>query len=242
VRVSATSCEEVVELLADAAGRRESAIASFFPVHAVVTAGRDAELREKVNGFAIVAPDGQPVRWALNRLYHTRLRDRVYGPEVMLRLCKRAADSGYPIYLYGGATEELLAVLRANLLARFPRLIIAGSESPPFRALSPEEDAATTQRIRSSGARIVFIGLGCPKQDHFAADHAGAIQAVQLCVGAAFDLIAGRIKFAPLWMQRGGFEWLYRLYQDPRRLWRRYAVTNPIFLATFCAQWLRSDR
>jgi exopolysaccharide biosynthesis WecB/TagA/CpsF family protein len=240
VAVSATTYDETVDLLATAALRGEPAAASFFAVHAVVSAAQDPALREKVNRFQIIAPDGQPVRWALNRLYGTRLPERVYGPELMLRLCRRAAQDGIPIYLYGGANEDVLAALRNNLSSMFPGLVIAGWESPPFRPLTAEEDAAMVRRINASGARIVFIGLGCPKQDHFAADHAGAIRAVHVCVGAAFDFHAGRTKMAPGWMQRRGLEWLYRLWREPRRLWRRYLTTNTTFVAGLSRQWLAS--
>jgi exopolysaccharide biosynthesis WecB/TagA/CpsF family protein len=240
VPISATTYDESVELLAQAALQGQPAVASFFAVHAVVTAAGDARLRQKVDHFQIVAPDGQPVRWALNRLYGTRLRDRVYGPELMLRLCRRAAQDGIPIYLYGGANEEILAALQANLLTMFPGLILAGAESPPFRPLTPEEDAAVVRRVNESSARLLFIGLGCPKQDHFAADHMGRIQAVQLCVGAAFDFHAGKTRMAPRWMQRRGLEWLFRLWQEPRRLWRRYLNTNSVFLTRFARQWLAS--
>src|SRR5262245_31127470 len=229
VLVSATTYHQVVEQLIAAAHRREAAVASFFAVHAVVSAARDASLREKVNRFDIIARDGQPVRWALNRLYRARLRDRVYGPELMLRLCERAAEEALPIFLYGGANQEVLVRLQENLQRKFPRLQIAGTESPPFRPLRPDEDAAMVDRVNQSGARFLFIGLGCPKQDHFAADHVDRIQAVQLCVGAAFDFHAGRTKMAPRWMQRHGLEWLYRLWREPRRLWKRYLVTNSIF-------------
>jgi exopolysaccharide biosynthesis WecB/TagA/CpsF family protein len=240
VQVSATTCDETVSLLAQAALRGEPAVASFFAVHAVVSAAQDAALRDKVNRFQIVAPDGQPVRWALNRLYGAKLRDRVYGPELMLRLCRRAAQDGIPIYLYGGANDDVLTALRTNLLAMFPGLLIAGWESPPFRPLTAEEDAALVRRINASGARIVFIGLGCPKQDHFAAEHAGPIRAVHLCVGAAFDFHAGKTRMAPPWMQRRGLEWLYRLWREPRRLWRRYLTTNTAFVAGVARQWAAS--
>ncbi|HEV3136869.1 MAG TPA: WecB/TagA/CpsF family glycosyltransferase, partial [Pirellulales bacterium] len=120
-----------------------------------------------------------------------------------------------------------------------PALTIAGAESPPFRSLSPEEDAAMIDRVNASGAGLFFIGLGCPKQDYFAADHADRIRAVQLCVGAAFDFHAGTKATAPEWMQRRGLEWLFRLYQEPRRLWKRYLVTNSIFVRKLAAQFIR---
>jgi exopolysaccharide biosynthesis WecB/TagA/CpsF family protein len=240
VDLSATSVEQTVELLCEAAKQGEAAIASFLAAHAVVTAAGDRSLRDKISGFAIAAPDGQPVRFALNRIHRAGLRDRVYGPEVMMKLCTRAAETGLPIYLYGGSDEEMLLALRRNLVAKLPRLIIAGAEAPPFRALTPAEDETVVRRINASGARIVFIGLGCPKQDLFAAAHARNISAVQVCVGAAFDLHAGRIPMAPAWMQRVGLEWLFRLFQEPRRLAPRYVVTNPIFIARFGAEWLVS--
>lgn len=145
-----------------------------------------------------------------------------------------AAYDAIPIYLYG-SSPEVIELLQQKLSARFPALPIAGAESPPFRALTPEEDDAVVRRINDSGAGIVFIGLGCPKQDHFAADHADRIRAVQVCVGAAFDFHAGAKPMAPRWMQRHGLEWLYRLSREPRRLWRRYLETNLIFVAKWLA-------
>lgn len=231
VQISATDYDEVVERLIAAAEQRRPAVASFFAVHAVVTAGGDPALRQAVNAFEIVAPDGQPVRWALRLLHGVRLADRVYGPELMLRLCRRAAETKQPVYLYGGANEEVLDRLEANLLAQFPALKIAGREVPPFRALTAEEDQALVQRIEASGASLVLIGLGCPKQDLFAAAHRSRLSAVQVCVGAAFDFHAGVKRMAPAWMQKRGLEWFYRLCQEPRRLTRRYAATNSLFLA-----------
>jgi N-acetylglucosaminyldiphosphoundecaprenol N-acetyl-beta-D-mannosaminyltransferase len=165
------------------------------------------------------------------------LRDRVYGPELMLRLCRRAAEEGVSVYLYGGVNDELLDKLRWNLTAKFPKLQIAGAESPPFRPLSEEEDERVVRRINESGAGLVFIGLGCPKQDHFAFEHREKLNGVQICVGAAFDFHAGVKKIAPAWMQRRGLEWLYRLLSEPRRLFRRYLVTNSIFVKKFIRQW-----
>lgn len=237
VGVSATTYDEAVGATIAAGQRRESAVVSLHAVHAVVTSSCEADLREQVNTFQIVAPDGQPVRWALNRLYHTGLDDRVYGPEFMLRLCEKAALDGVPIYLYGGS-PDVVENLRTNLLQKYPGIDIAGYESPPFRQLTDEEDEAMVNRINDSGAGIVFIGLGCPKQDRFAFAHADRINAVQVCVGAAFDFHAGEKKTAPAWMQRNSLEWLFRLCQEPRRLWKRYLVTNSIFVAKFATQFV----
>ncbi len=228
VGVSVTTYDEACDAVLNAARTRTPAVVSAFAVHALVEAASQPELAEKVNRFAIVTPDGQPVRWALNWLHGARLSDRVYGPRLTWELCRRAAANGVSIYLYG-SSPRTLAALEANLLSQFPGLKIAGSESPPFRPLTADEDAAMVQRVNASGAALVFIGLGCPKQDHFAADHADRIQAVQVCVGAAFDFHAGVKASAPEWMQRRGLEWIFRLYQEPHRLWKRYLVTNSIF-------------
>jgi N-acetylglucosaminyldiphosphoundecaprenol N-acetyl-beta-D-mannosaminyltransferase len=238
VQVAASNYDEVVEVVTRAAKMRLPAIVSLHAVHAIIESIRDPGLLEKVNRFEAVLPDGQPVRWALNNLHGVGLRERVYGPELTLRLCARAAEDGIPIFLYGGSSE-VIKMLVQKLQLQFPALQIAGAESPPFRALTPAEDADVVRRINDSGAGIVFIGLGCPKQDHFAADHADRIRAVQVCVGAAFDFHAGAKSMAPAWMQRRGLEWVYRLSREPRRLWRRYLQTNSIFLARWMMARLR---
>ena len=234
IGISPTSYEEATRAIVQAAKARVPALVSCYAVHALVTASCEPALRQKANAFDMITPDGQPVRWALNLLYRAGLRQRVYGPELMLRLCGAAAGAGIPIYLYGG-TPEVVEQLCKNLNTKFPALRIAGYESPPFRALTREEDEQVVARINGSGAGIVFIGLGCPKQDVFAYDHRDRIRAVQVCVGAAFDFHAGAKPMAPAWMQRWGLEWLYRLLCEPRRLWRRYLVTNSIFLAKLAA-------
>jgi exopolysaccharide biosynthesis WecB/TagA/CpsF family protein len=197
-----------------------------------MAAVRDAQLRAHVNRFDLVSPDGQPVRWAMNYLHRTGLKERVYGPELMLRLCARAAAEGVSIYLYG-STPEVLGALQRNLSARFPQLQFAGAESPPFRSEWREPDAEAARRINASGAGLVFIGLSCPKQDWFAAVHRSDIQAVQVCVGAAFDFLAGTKRMAPAWMQRRGLEWVFRLIQEPRRMGPRYLINNSVFVFKF---------
>jgi exopolysaccharide biosynthesis WecB/TagA/CpsF family protein len=238
VGVSATTYDQSVEAVAQAAGRRQPAVVSLHAVHALVTASGDSDLREAVNQFDIVAPDGQPVRWALNWLYRTKLKDRVYGPELMLRLCGRATEANIPIYLYG-SSQAVIDALCEGLPRQYPGLKIAGAESPPFRPLTAEEDEAVVQRINASGAGIIFIGLGAPKQDVFAHEHRDRIEAVQVCVGAAFDFHAGVLEMAPPWMQRLGLEWFYRLIREPRRLWRRYLVTNTLFVVGMAGAMMR---
>ncbi|MCA9246492.1 MAG: WecB/TagA/CpsF family glycosyltransferase [Planctomycetales bacterium] len=237
VHLSEVTYDRVLDTLVEAARHRRPAIASFFAVHAVVTHGRDSKLRQMVNRFDMIAPDGMPVRWAMNLLYRARLPSNVRGTGTMLLMCERAAREGMSIYLYGG-TPETIEILQENLLRAYPGLKIAGAESPPFRKLTEEEDAEVVRRINDSGAHFLFIGLGCPKQDIFASEHQDSIHAVQLCVGAAFDFHAGKTREAPHWMQRSGLEWFYRLCQEPRRLWKRYLVTNTQFVQMVARQGL----
>ena len=234
VAVSATDYEQAARAVMAAARRREGGVVTHLAVHALVTAARDPSYRAKVNTFEMVAPDGQPVRWALNRFEGTELGDRVYGPEFMARLCRRAADAGVGVYLYG-STQEVVSSLKDKLIERFPSLRVLGCEPSLFRPLTSEEDEAFVRRINESGAGLLFLGLGCPLQESFAYEHRRSIKAVQLCVGAAFDFHAGNKRMAPPWMQRRGLEWLFRLTQEPTRLWRRYLFTN----ATFCLLFAR---
>jgi exopolysaccharide biosynthesis WecB/TagA/CpsF family protein len=229
VGVSATTYDQAEEVIIRAARQRIPAVVTHLPVHGIVTAATDQRYRKRVNCFDIVAPDGQPVRWALNRFYGTALDDRCYGPELMLRLCRRAAREGIGVYLYG-STLPVVGKLKRNLQEWCPGLRIVGHESPPFRPLTEQEDRDMIDRVNGSGAGLMFIGLGCPKQDNFAFAHRGRIRAVQLCVGAAFDFHAGAKKMAPGWMQKAGLEWLFRLCQEPGRLLHRYHRTNTLFV------------
>lgn len=234
VAVSATSYGELVDCVVDRALRREPTLVDFMCVHGLVHAARDERFRRVVNDFDVVATDGQPVRWAMNWFHRAGLESRVYGPETMWRTCAAAEKAGVAVYLYG-SSPEVIASLPGKLLSAFPNLRIVGAESPPFRPLTPAEDAEVAARINASGAGIVFVGTGCPRQEEFAWRQRHAIAAVQMCVGAAFDLHAGVKTMAPGWMQRHGLEWLYRLVQEPTRLWKRYLVNNSVFLAL----WLR---
>lgn len=238
VEISATTYAAATDLIIATARQKQGKVVTALPVHGVVTASGDPDLMAKINTFEIVAPDGQPVRWALNFLYDTLLTDRVYGPELMLWLCRRAAADGIGIYLYG-SHSHIVKKLAANLTKWFPTLRIDGSESPPFRLLSQDEDRETVERINASGAGLIFLGLGCPRQDFFAFEHRKTIKGVQVCVGAAFDFHSGNKAMAPSWMQRNSLEWLFRLVQEPARLWRRYLVTNSVFVFKLGAQLLK---
>jgi exopolysaccharide biosynthesis WecB/TagA/CpsF family protein len=239
VHVSSTTYEEAVEFIISAARGNRGGTVTCLPVHGIVTASRDPFLGSKINTFNIVTPDGQPVRWALNLLYDAGMMDRVYGPELMLRVCRRAAMQNIPIYLFG-SHPSVLEKLRDNLVKTYPSLRIVGVESPPFRDLSAVEDQEVVERINGSGAKVVFLGLGCPKQDLFAYDHRASISGVQVCVGAAFDFLSHNKKMAPKWMQNHGLEWLYRFSQEPQRLWKRYLVTNAWYAGKVLHQIVRT--
>jgi N-acetylglucosaminyldiphosphoundecaprenol N-acetyl-beta-D-mannosaminyltransferase len=240
VHVSATSYTEVVKTLIQAAKRQEHVIVDFTPVSVLVAAVDDVTFRSRLNSFDITCPDGQPVRWCLNHFYDAGLADRVCGTTAMLHVCEAAAGEGISIYLYG-STLETMGLLRFRLLSCFPGLRIAGTECPPFRPLSSEEQRETVDRIKRSGAGLVFLGIGSPRQENFAWEHRDDIAAVQLCVGAAFDFIAGTKRRAPEWIQRSGLEWLYRFCSEPVRLGKRYLSSNMRFLSLLIRQLLASN-
>lgn len=207
-------------------------------VHGVMTGVADPAHGARLNAFDLATPDGQPVRWALNLLHGAGLAERVYGPTLTLQVLAGCAAEGLPVYLYG-STEATLDRLVANLADRFPGLRIAGREASKFRAAEPGEETAIADRIRASGARLVLVGLGCPRQEMFAYAMRPLLDAPLLAVGAAFDYHAGLLRTPPAWMQRRGLEWLWRLGLEPRRLWRRYLVLNPAYLARLAAQKTR---
>lgn len=238
ILINAIDYEAVVERVIATAYHRQSLTVSALAVHGVMTGVLDAEHRYRLNHLDIVAPDGQPVRWALNMLHGVGLPDRVYGPTLTLKICERAAHERLPIYLYG-SRPEVLRMLSQNLIKRFPRLIIAGAQPSAFRRLTPEEQAATAQQINQSGAAIVFVGLGCPRQEVWVYEHRDLLSMPMLAVGAAFDFHAGIVPQAPAKLQRIGLEWAFRLAQEPSRLWRRYLLLNPLYLALAAAQFLR---
>ncbi len=211
-------------------------------VNLVMSAHDDPRTMEAVLGATLAVPDGQPLVWALKLLGY-RDATRVYGPDLMEHYCARAADSGVPIYLYGGRSEQALKLLRERLLKRFPGLRIVGGWSPPFRALTTAEQERVVAEIDGSGAKVVWVGTGQPKQELWMSEMRPRLQAPLLVgVGAAFDFHAGIVSQAPGWMQRNGLEWVYRLSREPKRLWRRYASQNPRFVAGFARQYLRERR
>ena len=236
VQVNAIDYDAAVERIATAAHERRPLAASALAVHGVMTGVLDRQHRYRLNRCELVVPDGQPVRWALNWLHGTRLGDRVYGPNLMLKTCERAALDGLPIYLFG-ATDQMLTQLRGNLLDRFPQLPIAGQRSSRFRQLNSHERDELVEEIRESGAQITFVGLGCPRQEVWAYEFHQAIGMPCLAVCAAFAFHAGMLEQAPPALQCRGLEWLYRLCKEPRRLWRRYLLLNPLYVTLLGLQW-----
>ena len=198
-------------------------------VHTVMECQHDKELRRIHNASGLTTPDGMPIVWCLKRAGALNVT-RVYGPDLMLALSKPLAASHRSVFLYG-TTPRTLELLSARLTSQFPGLRIAGSYAPPFRPLTAGEDAGVVRLINHSGADLVWVGLGAVKQEYWMATHRDSLDASALIgVGAAFDFHAGVVKQAPLWMQRHGLEWMYRLCREPRRLWRRYLRTNPAFV------------
>ncbi|MCA9118926.1 MAG: WecB/TagA/CpsF family glycosyltransferase [Planctomycetaceae bacterium] len=238
IMVNAVDYDAAVQRIVDAARAKQPLAVSALAVHGIMTGVLDREHRYRLNELDLIVPDGQPVRWALNRLHSARLRDRVYGPNLMLKTCERAAEEGLPVFLFGG-NEELLSALRTKLAEQFPKLQFAGCQASKFRQFTPEERDQTIDAIRQSGAAITMVGLGCPRQEVWAYEFREALSMPLLAVGAAFNFHAGLLPQAPQIMQDWGFEWLFRLVAEPRRLWQRYLVLNPLYASMLCLQALR---
>ena len=241
VRVSVVTMPILLNLVRDAIESRSRLRAAFCTVHTVTECQDSDALREAVNSSEVVCPDGMPLVWLCRGRGAAQTR-RVYGPDALLAVCEDGVAGGYRHYFYGSTTETLQR-LTSNLRQRFPGIIIAGAYSPPFRPASPHEDAAAIEQINASRADIVWVGLGMPRQELWAAEHQDLLEApVLMPVGAAFDFHAGTVRQAPLWMQRSGTEWLFRLTQEPRRLWRRYLLGNSRFVYLLAREWLRTQR
>lgn len=241
VRVDAVDYEAAEELIVRAAREKRPFAVSALAVHGIMTGALDREHKYRLNGLDLVTPDGQPVRWAMAITGQARLPDRVYGPFLTLRVCARAEREGLSLYLYG-ATAATLERLEANLGERFPALRVAGRQSSRFRQATPEERTADVEAIRASGADIVLVGLGCPRQEVWVYEMREDVGRPLLAVGAAFDFLAGSLSMAPVWMQARGLEWLYRLTREPKRLWRRYLILNPHYCWLLLLQALKIRR
>jgi exopolysaccharide biosynthesis WecB/TagA/CpsF family protein len=238
VLVDAIDYEAAVDRIIDAAKGPRPLSASALAVHGVMTGVSDRTHRYRLNHMDLITPDGQPVRWALNLLHGARLSDRVYGPDLMLEVCAAAATERLPIYLYG-SRDEILEPLERNLLLRFPGLEIAGREPSKFRTTDKREKEEIVDRIRRSGAQITFVGLGCPRQEVFVYEYGAQLGMPTIAVGAAFDYHAGALEKPPRFVQRWGLQWAHRLIQEPRRLWKRYLITNSSYMTLLALQAVR---
>lgn len=236
MRVDTPSGDQATRIVLDRAGKGRSAYVCAANIHMAMEAFDSTTFRRAINGADLIVPDGKPLVWALG-LLGAKKAEQVRGADLMALTLERAAAEGVPVGFYGstpGTLEDLMRVLRD----RFPGLRVTCCISPPFRELTTEEDERFVRELTGSGARILFVGLGCPKQEKWMEAHKGRIPAVMLGVGAAFDFHTGRVREAPRWMSAAGLEWTYRLFKEPRRLWRRYLKHNPRFLAMFASQAL----
>jgi len=238
MRVDATTYPDAIERVLRWAGLGGSRTIGVATVNNVMESHDDPAFREVMNDCDLVTPDGVPLVWAL-KLLGVGDAMRVYGPELTPRLLARAARDEVPVGFYGGS-PEVIDALRDVAAKRWPGLRIAYAYSPPFRQLDEREDDQIVGDILTSGARMLFVGLGCPKQERWMQDHRERLPIVQLGVGAAFDFLAGTKRQAPAIMQRAGLEWLFRLMTEPRRLWKRYLRHNPRFVVLFGAQVVRA--
>ncbi|MEM7790162.1 MAG: WecB/TagA/CpsF family glycosyltransferase [Verrucomicrobiota bacterium] len=235
-RLDATSYRDATQRVIEWAQQKESRYVCVTNVHVVMEGYDSDSYRKVINDGDLVTPDGVPLVWSLRAL-GVPDATRVYGPDLTLHICEAAAKAGVKIGLYGG-TEESLSDFVRILKERYPGIEVPCAISPPFRPLTDEEDERFTREIAESGAQVLFVGIGCPKQERWMAEHKGKLDMPMLGVGAAFDFHSGRVKQSPAWMQKLGLEWLFRLLMEPKRLWRRYAWHNPRFIVLITAQIL----
>ena len=240
VDIDAVDYEAAIERIVSAAVDGRPYGVSALAVHGVMTGHDDPEHRTRLNGLHLVTPDGQPVRWALDLLHRTGLPDRVYGPRLTLELCRRAAADGLPVFFYG-SDRSTLDRLVERLPELAPGIVIAGTRPSMFGRATRGELDAICDGIRATGARLCFVGLGCPRQEIFVSENVERLSMPTLAVGAAFGYLAGVTTEPPMWVQRWGLQWLHRLVHDPRRMWRRYVVLNPRFCVGVARQKLRGS-
>jgi N-acetylglucosaminyldiphosphoundecaprenol N-acetyl-beta-D-mannosaminyltransferase len=208
-------------------------------VHMCIEAFDSKSFGDVLNNADLVIPDGKPLSWAQKLLGHKEA-EQVRGQDIMYALCELSADKGLKLGFYGGSSNELLERVKIQLIEYYPEIVIEYAFSPPFRPLTAEEDVEVVNAINTAEIDILFVGIGCPKQERWMAEHKNQLKCVMLGVGAAYDFIAGEKKHAPRWVQEIGMEWLFRLCSEPKRLWRRYFITNPRFIWHFGKQLLKS--
>jgi len=227
-----TDYDNAAQVIIENASKNVSYGVSALAVHGLIVTYKNASIRELVNKIDLVVPDGQPVRWAMNSFYNAGLKDRVCGPILTLSVLESANSKRLKVYLYG-STEETCDKFSKFIKLNYPNVEICGIHVDRFRDATEQEDIEDIKKINASNANIVLVGRGCPRQEIWVANHLGKINAVMMAVGAAFDFHAGNIKQSPKWMQNSGLEWLFRLIQEPGRLWKRYLTTNSIFVYLF---------
>jgi N-acetylglucosaminyldiphosphoundecaprenol N-acetyl-beta-D-mannosaminyltransferase len=232
VSYSATDYSEACSIIIENAAQNKSFGVSALAVHGLVTSYQDSSLMRLVNRIHLIVPDGQPIRWALNSFYKVGLKDRVYGPFLTLKVLQQASDLHLKVYLFG-STKTTCDNFAKFISANYSKVNIVGVHIDRFREATEEEDLADIKKINESEAHIVLVGRGCPRQEMWVANHIGKVNSAMMAVGAAFDFYAGTVKQAPQWMQDNGLEWLFRLIQEPKRLWRRYLFTNSTFIYLF---------
>jgi N-acetylglucosaminyldiphosphoundecaprenol N-acetyl-beta-D-mannosaminyltransferase len=236
--VTALPFDAQMETILHWASDRTSRIVCVANVHMLVEARLDPDLADVLKTADLVTPDGMPLVWMMN-LLGTRGQDRVAGMDILMSLCRQSRSHDVSIFFLG-SHDTILGRMRQRLEREFPNVHIAGMEPLPFRPLTIEEDEAIIQKVNESGAGIVMLSLGCPKQELWMAQHKDKIEAVMIGLGGAFPVYAGIHRWAPSWIRQSGLEWLYRLVQEPRRLWKRYGTTIPPFMCLALKQLLAS--
>jgi len=237
MKVNAGPYTEFVSAIVKSTEVKKSLYTCVANVHMLIEAYKDRKFAGIISNADIITPDGKPLTWAL-KILHGIKQERVAGMDLLPDLLKEAERKKIPVYFYGGQ-QNILDKTRQYLRRKYPQLLIAGLYSPPFRKLSLTEDEEIVRNINYSGAKLVFVILGCPKQEKWMASMKGRINAVMIGMGGALPVMIGAIKRAPDWMQKSGFEWLYRLMQEPGRLFKRYAVTNSLFIYLLSKAYLR---
>ena len=241
VGISVTTYAQTCEAVRRASRARRPLTVTALAVHGVMTGALDDAHCRRLNTLDLVVPDGMPVKWGINIAEGAGLVDRVRGPTLMLRVCQMAERENFSVAFYGSRADGLVR-LRDELVARIPGLRVTALMPSRFRRVSPAEQREVAREIVASGADILFVGLGCPRQEVWLYENAALLNMPAIAVGAAFDFHAGLMPEAPAWMQKRGLEWMFRLSREPRRLWRRYMILNPLFLCLLALQTLRLYR
>ena len=232
VNYSITNYDSASDLIIENALAKKSFGVSALAVHGLMESVKSKPFKECLEKVDLIVPDGQPVKWALNSFYDAQLKDRVAGPILTRHVLAKANGHALRIFLYG-SIPATLEKMQAFIKEQYPNLVICGVHADRFREATPEEDTEDIRKINASGANLVLVGRACPRQEKWVASHIGQVHAPMMAIGAAFDFFAGNISHAPGWMQRIGLEWLYRLIQDPKKLWKRYLTTNFHFIYLF---------